>query len=107
VGGLMANPVWRAIAFGCTAEAYACGLAEGIKFSFDDPLKYVTEFAAIMPDASPSMRLDHLAQRRSEIDAINGMVPVVGQRRAIATPYNQTLSAIVRAREAAFGSKAI
>ena len=47
-------------------------------------------------------RLDHLAGRASEIDAINGMVPVIGARHGIATPVNETLSALVRAIEARF-----
>ncbi|MEC8516952.1 MAG: ketopantoate reductase C-terminal domain-containing protein [Pseudomonadota bacterium] len=38
------------------------------------------------------------------MDAINGMVPVLGARHGIETPFNETLTAIVRAREAAFGS---
>ena len=102
VGELMANAERWAVAMGCTQEAYACGLAEGIQFSFDDPITYVSDFAAMLHSASPSMRQDHLARRASEIDAINGMVPVVGARHGIATPYNSTLSAVVRAREAVF-----
>ena len=73
-----------------------------MNFSFTDIDSYVTNFASLMPDASPSMRLDHLAGRRSEIDAINGMVPVVGARHGIATPVNETLSALVRTIEAGF-----
>ena len=102
VGALMANAESRAVALACAREAYQCGLAEGVNFSFQDVETYVTEFAALMPDASPSLRLDHLAGRASEIDAINGMVPVIGVRHGIATPVNETLSALVRAREAAF-----
>ena len=41
------------------------------------------------------MRLDHLAGKRSEIDAINGMVPVLGREMGIKTPYNDTLVALV------------
>ena len=48
------------------------------------------------------MLLDHMAGRPSAIDAINGMVPVEGAAQGIPTPYNETLSAIVRHREAAF-----
>ena len=48
------------------------------------------------------MRGDHQAGRASEIDAINGMVPVVGARHGIATPVNETLTALLRAREADF-----
>ena len=84
-------------------EAYQCGLAEGIEFSFDDPQSYVTSFADMMPAANPSMRLDHFAKRQSEIDFINGAIPAIGRRHEIATPYNQTLSTIVRNIESQFG----
>jgi len=103
VGALMAHAEAWAVALDCAREAYRCGLAEGVNFSFEDVERYVTEFAAVMPDASPSLRLDHLAGRASEIDAINGMVPVIGARHGIETPVNETLSAILRARESAFG----
>ena len=51
---------------------------------------------------NPSMRLDHLNGKRSEIEAINGMVPVLGQELGIETPYNNAMVAVVRAREAKF-----
>jgi 2-dehydropantoate 2-reductase len=102
IGELMGNLAWWEIATGCTKEAYACGMAKQINFSFDDPVAYVTSFGANMPNARPSMLLDHMARRPSEIDAINGMVPVMGRQLGIATPYNDTLSAIVRRREEAF-----
>ena len=104
VGALMANDDAWEVALGCAREAHACGIAEGVNFSFEDLDRYVTDFASLMPNASPSLRLDHLAGKASEIDAINGMVPVLGARHGIATPFNETLAAIVRAREAAFGS---
>lgn len=102
VGELMDNPRARAVSFGCVMEAFRCGCAEGINFSFEDPLAYVRDFAARLRESSPSMRLDHQQRRRSEIDAINGMVPVLGARLGIETPYNTTLSALVRAREEKF-----
>ena len=74
VGELMANPESWKVALGCTAEAYRLGVALGVQFPFEDPLRYVTEFAATIPNASPSMRLDQLARRRSEVDVINGQV---------------------------------
>ena len=102
VGELMANPVWWEIATGCAREAFACGLAQRIRFSFDDVVHYVTSFGAGMPLARPSMLLDHQARRISEIDAINGMVPVLGRDMGIPTPYNDTMSALVRRYEEAF-----
>jgi 2-dehydropantoate 2-reductase len=102
VGELMANPEAWAVALGCTMEAYRAGIEQGVSFTFEDPVRYVTEFAASIPNASPSLRLDHLAGRRSEIDVINGQVVELCRRLGLAAPYNQTLSALVRQRERAF-----
>jgi 2-dehydropantoate 2-reductase len=102
VGELMADPAaWR-VALGCTSEAYRLGITKGVEFPFDDPLRYVSEFAATIPNASPSMRLDHLARRRSEIDVINGQVVTQSHEIGLAAPYNETLCAIVRRRESSF-----
>ena len=102
IGELVSHDARREIALGCMREAYQAGLAGGINFSFDDADAYALKFASVMPDASPSMRLDHLAGRKSEIDAINGMVPVVSAEAGLAAPYNETLSAVVRKHEEAF-----
>jgi 2-dehydropantoate 2-reductase len=103
VGELMANPDTWAIALGCTTEAWQVGRAKGVPFRFDDPIRYVTEFAATIPDASPSMRLDHLARRPSEVDVINGAVVELGRELGVETPHNATLCAVLRRREAGFG----
>ena len=102
LGELMANPDWWAIGKACALEVYALGQARGIDFTFDDPIEYVTAFGNRMPDARPSMLLDHMARRPSEIDAINGMVVEIGRQLGIATPYNEVLSAVIRRREAEF-----
>ena len=100
VGELMDEPDRWAVALGCTREVFDVGNALGINFSFQDPVAYITEFATPLRNARPSMLQDHLARRPSEIDAINGMVPVLGRQAGIATPYNDTVSAVVRATEA-------
>lgn len=102
VGQLMSNPeAWR-VALGCTSEAYQLGVIKGVHFTFDDPLRYVTDFAATIPNASPSMRLDHLAQRPSEIDVINGQVVALSREVGLQAPYNETLCAILHNRELMF-----
>ena len=103
VGELMADEAAWAVALGCVLEAHRLGLAMGVTFAFDDPVAYVTEFAATIPDASPSLRLDHLARRRSELDVINGQVGELSTAYALATPYNDTLCALLRRRERGFG----
>ena len=102
LGELMSSPAHWKIALGCALEVYAIGQASGINFSFRDPVQYVSDFTSKMPDARPSMLLDHHARRPSEVDAINGMVVELGEKLGIDTPYNETLTAIVRLRESKF-----
>lgn len=47
----------------------------------------------------PSMLLDLDAGRRTEIDFINGKIVEYGSRVGVATPYNETMVALVKARE--------
>ena len=102
VGELMADPDAWAVALGCLREAHRLGVAKGVGFTFDDPVPYVTEFAATIPDASPSMRLDHLAKRPSEIHVINWQVVTLSRELGLDAPYNETLCSIVRSRERSF-----
>ena len=102
LGELMADPASWAIAQGCALEVQALGQARNIAFNFDDPIEYITAFAKKMPDARPSMLLDHHAKRPSEIDAINGMAVELGKQLGIPTPYNEVLTAVIRQREADF-----
>ncbi len=102
LGELMADPASWSIARGCALEVLALGNAKKIAFTFDDAIEYITAFGQKMPDARPSMLLDHHAKRLSEIDAINGMAVELGKQLGIATPYNELLTAIIRQREAEF-----
>ena len=103
LGELMADPAAWAIAQGCAREVQALGQEKNIELTFDDPIEYIAAFGHKMPDARPSMLLDHHAKRLSEIDAINGMAVELGKQLGIATPYNEVLTAVIRQREANFG----
>ena len=103
IGEVLANPDAFKVAAGCASEAYAVAKAKGINVDIEDPVAYVRAFGEKIPGARPSMLLDHLAGRRSEIDVINGAVPRVGAEVGVATPVNETVVALVRARESAFG----
>jgi 2-dehydropantoate 2-reductase len=103
IGELMANPEAWGVAINCMLEAHRVGVARGIAFSFEDPVRYVTEFSATLTDASPSMRLDHLAGQRSEVDVINGAVVEMSRDLGLTAPYNETLCAVLRQRESRFG----
>ena len=102
VGEIMADADAWPIASSCAAEAYRVARAKGIRLDFDDPVAYVHDFGAKIPGARPSMLLDHLAGRRSEIDAINGAIPPEALALGLEAPYNSLVSALVRAKETAF-----
>lgn len=102
LGDLMADPHGWPVALGCAREADAVARALDIHLSFDDVDDYVTRFGNGMPKAKPSMFLDHLDRRHSEIDAINGMVPIKAREAGLSAPFNTVISAIVRSSELAF-----
>lgn len=102
IGEMMEDPGTRALCLGCGTEAWAVAKALGIAIDVPDPEAYITDFASKLSGGRPSMLLDHIAKRASEIDAINGMVPVKGAEAGVPTPFNNTVCAIIRAREAAF-----
>jgi 2-dehydropantoate 2-reductase len=104
IGEVLASPHAFKIAAGCAAEAYAVAKAKEIAVDITDPIAYVRAFGEKIPGARPSMLLDHLAKRRSEIDVINGAVPRVGAEVGVPTPVNETVVDLVRARESAFAA---
>ena len=103
VGEVMANPHAWPLALGCGLEAWQAGRARGVAFSFDDAAAYISAFGGKIPHARPSMLLDHLAGRRSEIANINGIVPQIAAEVGTAAPLNEAIVALVRALEENFG----
>ncbi len=93
---------WK-VASGCAIEAYNVARARGIKLDFDDAVAYVHAFGMKIPQARPSMLLDHMAGRMSEIEAINGAIPVAAKIAGLQAPYNEVISALVRAKERRMG----
>ncbi len=105
VGEIIADKDAWSVAGACALEAYLVARASNIRLDFDDPLSYVRDFGAKIPDARPSMLLDHLAGRRSEIDAINGAIAPAAARVGVKAPVNETVSALVRAKEKTFAAR--
>ena len=102
IGEIMANPdAWK-VAHACTREAVAVAEAAGIRLDVGDPYEHVNKLGQRIPGARPSMLLDYLAGRRGEIDVINGAIPREGARLGVPTPVNETVVALVKAREAGF-----
>lgn len=102
VGEVQANPSAWSIAAACATEAFLVANARGIKLDFDDPVRYVKAFGQKIPNARPSMLLDHMAGRPAEVDNINGAIPREGAKVGVATPVNSVVVALLKGKEAGF-----
>jgi 2-dehydropantoate 2-reductase len=102
IGEVMRDPNAWQVARGCAEEAIAVAAAAGIRLDVGDPIEHIRHLGGRIANARPSMLLDHLARRRSEIDVINGSIPREGAKVGVAAPVNATVVALVKAREAQF-----
>ena len=102
VSEIQESPHAWSIASACALEAANVARAKGIELDFDDPIAYVRNFGAKIPNARPSMLLDHLAGRRAEVDNINGAIPREGAKVSIAAPVNGLVSTLLKAKESGF-----
>ncbi len=102
-GEVMRDPDLAAVSAACASEAFQVARAKGVKLGFTDPVAYVRDFGSKIPDARPSVLLDLMAGRKSEIDVINGSIPRVGREVGLAAPVNEAITALVRAKERRLG----
>ncbi len=102
IGEVMANEAAWKIASCCAMEAFTVARKRRIKLEITDPVAYVREFGEKIPEARPSVLLDHLAGRRSEIEVINGAIPPAARAVGLTAPYNEVITALVKAKEADF-----
>jgi 2-dehydropantoate 2-reductase len=105
IAQVMNDPDLSKISAACAAEGYAVAKAKGVKLGFDDPVAYVRDFGSKIPNARPSVLLDLMAKRKSEIDVINGSIPRVGKQVGVAAPVNEAVTALVKAKETKLGCK--
>jgi 2-dehydropantoate 2-reductase len=103
IGEVMGDADAWQVASGCAVEAYQVARKRAIRLGFDDPVAYVRDFGSKIPNARPSMLLDLMAKRRSEVDAINGAIPPAAKALGLAAPYNEVVSGLVRAKERRLG----
>jgi 2-dehydropantoate 2-reductase len=94
IGEVMTDADLSRVSAACATEVFTMARKKGVKLGFDDPVAYARDFGSKIPNARPSVLLDLMAKRKSEIDVING---------AIDGPVNQALAALVRAKERKLG----
>jgi len=99
IGQVLDNPEARALAEGCAAEAFRVAVAKDIGLDYTDAVARIHEFGRVIPDARPSMLLDMLAGRPTEIDALNGALVREADLVGLAAPTNAFMTRVVRALE--------
>ena len=102
ISQVQADPDAWAVASACASEAFAVAKAKGIAVDIEEPVSYVKAFGEKIPNARPSMLLDHMAGRRCEIEVINGAIPREAAALGMEAPVNTVVSQLVRGREAGF-----
>jgi 2-dehydropantoate 2-reductase len=103
IGEVMNDPDLSRVSAACATEGYEVARKKGVNLGFVDPVAYVRGFGSRIPNARPSVLLDLMAKRKSEIDVINGSIGKVAGELGLAAPVNETVTALVRARERQLG----
>lgn len=94
----METPPLREIVVGVVREGMAVAESEGVEFAqgfFDHCMDYLDKAGP----HKPSMCADCSANRKTEIDFLNGMIYERGKRAGISVVYNQTLTALIKGLE--------
>ena len=102
IGEAMNDPDIGPISRAAVLEAWQVARARGIAIKVDDAVEHVRTFATKMPASRPSLLLDHIARRLSEIDFINGAILREAAKVGMLAPCNSMLAALVRAKERTF-----
>jgi len=105
VGEVMDDPDLSRVSAACASEGFVVSQKKKIKLGFDDPVAYVRDFGSKIPNAKPSVLLDLLAKRKSEIDVINGSIPRVGKKVGVEAPVNDAITALVKEKERRLGCR--
>jgi len=99
-GQILKDPNAAHLAEALAEEAAAVAAAMKINLPFVNPWQYVNEVISVGADARTSMAFDLASGHPSEIEHLNGAVVAFGRRAGIATPYNDAMVRLVKAKEA-------
>lgn len=105
VGAAMDDPAVGPVSRTAAVEAWQVARARGVALTVEDPVAHVRAFASKIPDAKPSLLLDHEAGRPGEVDFINGAVPREAAKAGAEAPVNATITELVRFKERAFAAR--
>lgn len=98
IQAVMEMPKLRAIAEGIIREGIAVAATEGVFFP-GGFFQYCIDYLNKAGPHKPSMCADCENRRKTEIDFLNGMIAERGASAGVPTPYNETVTALVKGLE--------
>jgi len=98
IGEVIESPEAWSVAARCAQEALDAGRARGVTLEIDDCATYVRDYGLAIAGARPSLLLDLLAGRPTEVEWINGAVPREGAAVGVPAPTNALVTTLVLAK---------
>jgi 2-dehydropantoate 2-reductase len=102
-GVMAATAPVRAVMEDAVRETVAVARADGVRLDADQLVAATWTLADAMGEQFSSTAQDLQRGKRTEIDALNGLVARRGAELGVPTPVNRTLHALVRLRELGLG----
>jgi len=99
-GPLLDDPAIKAVVMATLTEGCDVAAAAGVEVDRAALHSTIEMVHREHREHKPSMLVDVENRRRTEIDSLNGAVVAIGERLGVPTPRNQTLLALIHAREA-------
>ena len=93
------NPWTREVMIKVVEEALAVAHAAGVRLPDVNMVETTLEISESMANATSSTAQDLARGKRTEIDSLNGYLVRRGKELGVATPFNQTLHALVKLLE--------
>lgn len=98
-GDLLVNKETEMLIDKLVGEAWEVAKKGNIILSHEDPIGYVKSIARATGENRSSMLQDILKSRKTEIDFINGAIVNKGEEWGVATPYNELITRLIKAKE--------
>lgn len=85
-------------------EAFSVAASQGLSLNWPSPQSYLKALLTKLIPATaahfPSMLQDIRKGKRTEVEALNGAIVRLGRARGLRTPVNETLTRLIKAKEA-------
>jgi len=105
VGPLVEMSSARTLIRNLVEEVTAVAAKEDVTLDADSIFNELIEDSRRFADHAPSILMDVLSQRKTEIDCLNGAIVRTGAKLGIPTPYNAAITSLIETIEQSYGNR--